>query len=362
LPARQVSTVKSIEYRQLANILSLFLIVQLAGALIAFNFMSPVQVSVTASAGSASEILFYFAYIVVAAIIMMFLFRIYHGNALFTIIEAVVVVSASFYLFIILLSPYLPQAGGAYAILLSLALAVALIIAKNKWPRLRNLTAVVASIGVGVVLGSYFSFFAAYALMAFIAIYDYVAVFVTKHMIALGRESVNRNLAFMIGAYDVEVVPKGYLKGKELKGIRKAASASKANPLLKRLVKEGSYPVPSFSALGTGDLAIPLMLAVSAFGSYLSYFMCVLIIVGSAFGLMFAMYISKRYRVALPAIPPLFAFATVAIAPVASSFGTAGLELYALMLAVSVATLGLMLISARKEGARGSASSRLVRG
>ena len=254
---------------------------------------------------------------------MMFLFKVYRGNALFVIIEAVVVVSASFYLFVIVIGSFLPQAGGAYAMAISLALAIALIAAKNRWPQLRNLTAVVASIGVGVVLGSYFSFFAAYALMAFIAVYDYVAVFVTRHMIALGRESVNRNLSFMIGSYNVEVVPKSYMKGKELKALKKSISASKdKSPELKEADQGRQLPVPSFSALGTGDLAMPLMLAVSAYVTYFQYFMSLLVVVGGAFGLVFAMYVSKRYKIALPAIPPLLAFISIALVASAGELRT----------------------------------------
>lgn len=354
---------RSIEYRQLANILSLFLIVQFCGALLAFYLISPMQAYQVAPTGSVSEIIFYFAYIVVAAIIMMFLFRIYRGNALFIAIEAVVIASASFYLFLIILGSFLPQAGGAYAILLSLAAAIGLVIAKNKWPRLRNLTAVIASIGVGLVLGSYFSFFAAYALMAFIAVYDYVAVFVTRHMIALGRESVNRNLAFMVGSYDVEMVPKRYLKGKEFRELKKSISASKVSNLaIKKMMRSGSYPIPSMSALGTGDLAIPLMLAVSAYATYYSYFMCLLVIFGSAIGLVFAMYISKRYKVALPAIPPLFTFATLALAVIVPGLGTVQAELYALMLLLSITTLVMMVLSARKQRKLGDAARIVKKG
>ena len=66
--------------------------------------------------------------------------------------------------------------------------------------------------------------------------------------------------------------------------------------------------------LGTGDLALPLMLAVSAYISFLSYFAAVMIILGAASGMIFTMYLLKRYKVALPAIPPLFAFINLFLA------------------------------------------------
>ncbi|VVB77066.1 Signal-peptide peptidase, presenilin aspartyl protease [uncultured archaeon] len=352
---------KSIEYRQLANILALFLIVQLSGLLIAFYLITPSMVVASPQPAGGYEVVYYFLYIILAAVLMTFLFRIYHGNAIFTIIEAIVIASASFYLFLIVLSSALPQSYGDYAVALSVAAAVLLVIAKNKWPGLRNLAAVIASIGVGVVLGSYFGFFAAYAFMAFIAAYDYVAVFVTRHMIALGRESVNRNLAFMIGSYDVEVVPKGYLKGSDLSDAKKTISASKvSNPEIKKLIKSGTYPVPSFSALGTGDLAIPLMLAVSAYSTYFRYFVSLLIVVGAAAGLVFAMYVSKKYKVALPAIPPLFAFISISLLAGFAILGVHDVWVYPLLAAAGAAILALIFFSAKRQSREGDAV-RLVR-
>lgn len=359
-----VLLVRRIEYRQLANILALFLIVQLAGAAIAFYFLSPQEVSVMVSSSPASTgggIIFYFIYIVVVAIAMVLLFRIFHGNLLFRLIEGFVIGAASFYLFLIIFGSFVVQDSGIYAIAISLGLAVALVVAKNKWPGLRNLAAVIASVGVGVVLGSFFNFSAAYALMAFIAVYDYIAVFVTRHMIALGRESVNRNLAFMIGSYDVEVVPENSLRKSEIREVREAMGKGPVrNPAIKEVIKEGGLPLPSFSALGTGDLAMPLMLALSAYFSFLSFLSAILIIIGSTFGLIFAMYISKKYKVALPAIPPLFAFASFALGLDLIIRQAGSWQFYALLFVVGIGILILMLVTARRQSRLGE-SARISR-
>jgi presenilin-like A22 family membrane protease len=334
----------------------MFLIVQLAGVLLAFYLISPAVVTVitggAAATASSSDVLFYFAYMLVAAVVMVLLFRAHHGVLLFQVIEGIVVVTAAFYLFLIILGSILPQ-DSIYPVPIALLAAVALILAKNKWPGLRNFTAVIASVGVGLVMGVYFSFFAAYILMALIAVYDYVAVFITKHMIALGRETVNRNLAFMIGTYDVEVVPKGYLKEKERKEFSKAFSQTKSETL-KKLIKEGNVPMPSFSALGAGDLAIPLMLEVSAYITYLSYSMSIVIVIGAAFGLIFAMWVSKKYKLALPAIPPLFAFVSMALSIFLFFSSQATWQSYLPMLVASIAILALMILTAKRQSASGS--------
>jgi presenilin-like A22 family membrane protease len=333
----------------------MFLIVQLAGVLLAFYLISPSVVSVItggATATTSPDVLLYFAYMLVAAVIMVLLFRAHHGVLLFQVIEGIVVVTAAFYLFLIILGSILPQ-DSIYPIPISLLASIGLILAKNRWPGLRNFTAIISSIGVGLVMGVYFSFFAAYILMALIAVYDYVAVFITKHMIALGRETVNRNLAFMIGTYDVELVPKSYLKEKERKEFGKAFSKTKSKTL-KRLIKEGNVPLPSFSALGAGDLAIPLMLEISAYVTYLSYFMSIVIIIGAAFGLVFAMWVSKRYKIALPAIPPLFAFVSMALSIFLFFSSLATWQAYLSLLIASIAILMLMLLTAKRQSASGS--------
>jgi hypothetical protein len=140
-----------------------------------------------------------------------------------------------------------------------------------------------------------------------------VAVFITKHMIAMAKEMSSRNLAFLIGSTDVEALPKKYLSSSDIRELKKQESKIK-DPLVKGLVKEGVFPVVSQVQLGTGDLALPLMLAVSAYISFFSYFAAVMIAVGSAAGMVFTMYLLKRYKVALPAIPPLFAFINLFLA------------------------------------------------
>lgn len=351
--------VRLIEYRQLASILSLFLTVQLAGVLLAFYLIAPTQISLVSGGAAASgQVVLYFIYIIIAALIMFFLFKVHRGPLLFQVIEAVVVVSASFYLFLIVSSSLFPQSGN-YSIAVSLTAAIALIAAKNKWPGLRNFTAVIASVGVGLVLGLYFSFFAAFLLMALIAAYDYVAVFITKHMVELGRESMNRNLAFMVGAYDVEIVPKGYLKGKEAGRMRREFGNVR-NSMLRRLIQSGSVPVPAFSALGAGDLALPLMLAVSAYITYLDYFLSLVIILGASLGLVFAMSVSKKYRVALPAIPPLFAFSSIALGLEVLFTTPSDWSFYLPLFVASLTMLLLVTFTAKRQSGQG-AKARISR-
>ena len=105
----------------------------------------------------------------------------------------------------------------------------------------------------------------------------------------------------------------------------------------------------SFSALGTGDLAMSLMLALSAYFTFFSYFTALTIVLGSTVGLVFAMYVSKRYKIALPAIPPLFAFSSIALAIdlIIERMGNA--QLYALLFGASALILALIYVTAKRQ-------------
>ncbi|MEM3781410.1 MAG: presenilin family intramembrane aspartyl protease [Candidatus Micrarchaeaceae archaeon] len=313
---------RRIEYRQLAYIFVLFALVQLAGLLVVFYFITPGQVYAAvsqapqASAAFGLEQVFTFlVYIVVGTLILLLVFRFYHGAKIYAIIEGIVVVSASFYLFAIILgSIFTSQADSYYVAAASLAIPLFLLFAKHKKPWLRNDLAIIASMGAGIVLGLIFPFAIAFLFMLAIAAYDYIAVFVTRHMLALGRQAIDHNMALLIGSSDVELVPKEYLSKRSLNAFRKSFKLSSIrNSQVRKMVRNGAVPMPMQAALGTGDLVVPLMLAVSAYTAYANYFMPIVVAAGSIVGLAFTMYILKSYKIALPAIPPLLSFASIAI-------------------------------------------------
>ena len=179
-----------IEYRQLIQILSMFLLVQFAGLLLAtqvFTGTTYQQVSSIQTVSSSINALFYIAYIVVFSVILILIFKFYKGDKLFLLLEGVIVFIASFIVFVVSISALTGTAfsnlyGNSTIAVFAAAviLAVALVIAKYKRPRLRNLTAMIASVGVGLVLGLSFSFLAAVIFMILLAVYDFIAVFNNK--------------------------------------------------------------------------------------------------------------------------------------------------------------------------------------
>ncbi len=347
---------RRIENRQPAHILVLFLIVQFSGLLLlAYTSSSQVFQIINQSAPPPQQIgttivfvVSIIIYMVVAALVMLVILRFYHGNALFKAIETYVLGLPVFIVASLVLSSAFPQTNAVLTEGISLLLAAGIVILRNVRPRTINFAVVCASIGLGIVIGLY-GFLFAYLFMAVLAIYDYIAVFITKHMVALAKGLSEKNLAFLIGSYDTEIIPKGYLSGKERKEYMSQLQTSKnKDPMIQRLIAQGKLPATSAVALGAGDLAVPLMLSVGLYMYTLSMFAAIVASAGAGVGLVATMYLLKRYKVALPAIPPLFAFMNLALAvaiPIIRP-GTYALSLFFFL--VFALTIGILLLTLRR--------------
>ncbi|MGC8662577.1 MAG: presenilin family intramembrane aspartyl protease [Candidatus Micrarchaeia archaeon] len=344
--------IKRIELRQQLNILALFMIVQFGGLILASLVFSTTPLTSLASAQNNGQIntpaqaLWFFVYFIVATLVILLIFKVYHGDVLFRLLEGFVIVVSSLFVFLVILDYLFPNIQG-FAPILALLLAVLLIILKNKQPKLRNTVAIIASMGVGLVLGLDFGFSIAYILVVVIAIYDYVAVFVTKHMLTLAKAVSSRGLAFLIGSTDIEVIPKGFFnkeEAKEYEEYKKELRKIK-NPIIKNLIKKGKLPLISQIQLGAGDLGIPLMLAISSYKIAASYFLPVCVAIGAVFGMIYTIYIQKKFLIPLPAIPPLFSFMSMALG---LALLPAGFRYFIIFFAIGIGMLGIFTLEAKR--------------
>lgn len=347
---------RRIEYRQLISILSLFLIVQLLGLLIAFFAVSPsviAQASQTSSTGMPSlfYLIFYIMYFIGLSVFIFFIIRHKSGRLFLMAAELLTLLVALYFLLWITLASIFPGKATSYPVVLaSLLIPIFLIYEKRKIPSLRNGIAMAASVGVGLFLGIFFNFLLAYFFMAFLALYDYIAVFVTKHMQSMAKTAVEENLALLIGTSDTEIMPNRYYSKKDLQALREQLKNVKIrSSKVRELIKSGNMPVMLQSALGAGDLAMPLMLAVSAYITFQSYFIGYVIAVSAAFGLVFTMYMLKTYKIALPAIPPLFAFIGIGLGIVLLIAQPLNYLGYLSFFASSLLILYIMIFTAKRQ-------------
>ncbi len=306
--------IKVIGNRGLLGIIAIFAAVMLAGVAIAVAALETGSASIVYSTFS-DPMFASFSYFLDATIVLILALLVLrrhsrHSNTfLFEALEGVVTAFTSFFAFLLVFAIAMPgsvDSGLVYAY--AAAIAIALILLKERYQRLRDVTTVVSSIGVGLVLGLNFPFAYSILLLGAVAVYDYVAVFKTKEMVTLARAVSSNNLSFLVSVSDMEAVPETGMSGREIAMYIECLKDEHQleTPQCKRILASGKMPIMSQVSLGEGDLCLPLMAAVSAYAAF-SHAMAGVVIVGSIIGIIATMAILKVYKHPIPAIPPLFA-------------------------------------------------------
>lgn len=211
------------------------------------------------------SVIFLFLLIIVGTVILLYIIKYYKGKLLFLIIEFfLIAVPSSIVFYSFLRMQFLYFESMVVAIILGSALALL----KWKFSYLKNVAAVFASAAVGALFGLSFSPFLVLVFLVILAIYDYIAVFKTKHMVTLAKEVLKRDMALTI--------------------------SSKA-----KIPKIGMKRID----LGTGDILAPIMLEVSFLPTNPSA--SILILIGSAISVFLIFYLLRTRKMILPALPPI---------------------------------------------------------
>ncbi|MBI5051589.1 hypothetical protein HZC08_02405 [Candidatus Micrarchaeota archaeon] len=146
---------------------------------------------------------------------------------------------------------------------------IGLAIVKLLEERAKNVAAVLATAGVGAIFGSSLGVYVSLLFLVLLSIYDYIAVFKTKHMVEMANYMVKNELAFTVTA-------RRYIPERK---------------------KEARID------LGTGDLIAPIFVAVSSFE--LGHYAPVFVVAGSTITLIVFLRLALKGKVVLPALPPL---------------------------------------------------------
>jgi presenilin-like A22 family membrane protease len=150
---------------------------------------------------------------------------------------------------------------------------------------IKNTAAIISSSGVGALFGFSLGFLPTMIFIIGLSVYDYIAVFKTRHMIEMARELSTRELSFAVTA----------------KSIPARKPKEKTEEYVDRAMKEGER-----LDLGTGDLSVPLMISVSSYSlgpNGLIYALAVA--AGSTLSLYILLKFVAKHRVFLPALPPI---------------------------------------------------------
>ncbi len=226
----------------------------------------------------------FIGYILFGAVMIILVARFYKGVVLFKLLELVVIVSASTIVFFTI-GISLLSLGFVKSILFGAAAGIAVGAAKFFTARAKNTAAIISSAGVGALFGFSLGFLPTVLFVILLSIYDYIAVFKTKHMIEMARELSTRQLSFAVTA----------------KSLPKRKPKEKREQYVDRAMQEGER-----LDLGTGDLSVPVMISVSAFSlgaSGLVYSLAVA--AGSTLAIYMLLRFVSKQKVFLPALPPI---------------------------------------------------------
>ena len=283
-------------------IVLIFLIIQILGLYIGNIYeqaikaeeVPPPEIIPGVSSNNPEISFFLFAYIIVVTVIILFVIRV--KKSFLRGLEAFVVFISSWLTFSLLIpfpiqtiwgslidylvSPLGPLGYVLFSILsLDLIFALILTIWKVLRPTIisQDVAAIFSGSGVGALLGLSLGIVPCIIFIIILSVYDFVSVFITKHMVSMAKAVTERPMAFTIAAPH---------KFKEAKYIP---------------IKKAKKKVHVFQ-LGLGDIIIPLMFSVSVLNRF-TIFHSIIIMIGSLTGLLLlTIYITRKPQ-ALPALP-----------------------------------------------------------
>ena len=288
--------------KSIAVIILIFLIIQVLGLYIGSEYIQyikaevaePPQIFPGVSSESPEISFFLFVYIIVVTGIILFIIKI--KKSFLRGLEAFVVFVSSWLTFSFLipmpiqniwinlinylLSP-LGSLGYIFFNALTLDFIFALILTVWKFLRptvfSQNVAAIFSGSGVGALLGLSLGIVPCIIFMMILSVYDFVSVFITKHMVNMAKAVTERPMAFTIAAPH---------KFKEAKYIP---------------TKNAKKKIHIFQ-LGLGDIIIPLMFSVSILNKF-TILHSIITVAGSLIALIVLTVIITRKPRALPALP-----------------------------------------------------------
>ncbi len=153
------------------------------------------------------------------------------------------------------------------------------------WPFvwLHNFVLVLTLPGIAALLGTSLDPWTAAVILVAISVYDYVAVYKTKHMVKMAKAMIAGRAIFAM------IFPEHW-------------HGFKAH------INE-AHPGEGFMMLGTGDFVFPLIMAVSAYGISQTASWIVFVFALMGLLLMHLIFMFQKSRQPMPALPPIAAFA-----------------------------------------------------
>jgi len=252
---------------------SMFMLSQVIGIVIGFlNLKLP---EFTETAGVSSSVGSFLIAFIIATTVIILLVKFVKGNMLFKVMLGALIFLGSEMVF-----------GTFFTGWVSITLALILVALRFVHPTvlMQNIVMTLSIAGIGATLGLLLPVGAVILIMMALSIYDYIAVYKTKHMVRLFQNLLMRHVPLSI------VIPDS------VRGMN-----SKVETATPGVDSKGGR---KFMMLGTGDIAFPVIFAVSAVRH--SLFTGVSVLFGAFFGIIVVYSMLTRSKGgAIPALPPI---------------------------------------------------------
>lgn len=256
-------------------IVGMFLVTQLLGLYVGIQYLGLIEYGeippVFEDPNSLGNPLMLFVYMMISTAVILLLIRFWKPSI--RGLEAFVVFFSSWLTF-----DFIFPVAISY-VSLGLIMAIALTAWKFFRPTIlnQNVAAIISGAGVGALLGASFGIVPSLVFLVILCTYDFVSVFITKHMITLAKALTKTPTAFTIAS------PHKFEKPVRigLKGVKKKFHVFQ---------------------LGVGDMVIPLMFSISLLRNF-SIASSLITMIGSTIALLFLIYFMSKKPRPLPALP-----------------------------------------------------------
>lgn len=264
------------KWQLLFNELSGYLLVQLFGLLCAWKLLQIPTISDQVARQKISWWDFVFS-ITIGTVLLLMALKFLRHRAPYKIFFNILFFLGTFYVF----NLWLPM-------LWAFILTVAIFIFKERRPTviLHNLVIILTTIWAAILLGLAITPWQMVIVLLVLSVYDMIAVWKTKHIITMFKGLAERGVVFAL------VVPQ---RAKGLWQKVPAMTGGMSQPETRN----------DFIFMGTGDLALPLIFAISNFKQ--NILAALIIVFGALLGIIFIhfVFLNKKERKPLPALPPL---------------------------------------------------------
>lgn len=308
--------IKVLGTKGVLEILAIFSIIIIVGAYITVYSIDTSSISVMLSTFTNPHFVtlsYVLDALILLIIAMLILRRAWVSETfLFKALEALVVGFTSYFVFFLVALMAIPS-NIALCYLLAVSAAAALIVIKNIYPATKDIATAVSSIGVGIVLGVNFSFQYTLAILAVVAVYDYIAVFKTKEMMGLAKVMSAEDMSFLMNMPYLEYIPVNSVSIEDATEYHSYLEKTHKleSPTYRNAIEKGKLPIISNITLGEGDFGLPLMVIVSSAFFVSNPNLTYGLIISAILGLAVTMLLLKKYMRPLPAVPPLFAVMSI---------------------------------------------------